>query len=417
MTTLLLLLVALENPGFDNGLKGWIKANGAMRGSRGTAAAVAAAVVTADGGAARFVARTGDRRWPMLSQTVACAPGQRVLLTVRMKSDNVRHENDQYRNANAAVFFEGARGQRLGAAMTPLVFGTRDWIDLHCHALAPKGTKRARIVLILSMTGTLRFDDVRVEVARNTDAFACRALRLHFDRTYPFLDVRKPGKGGLEPMLRALGDLHVWIRTPRGEVPRGPRPRAPQNWNVATDRARLTKITLRTRRPSRRLDRHDRLHPRRELSCTGIRRTARKAASGPRGAARDPRRAAQRRRQRNARTPHRGAADRQADRLRQEPGARPDAPGLWVLAGSESRAHRHTACAARPPHLRAAGTAHCQLRRGIRDDDARARRCHYGRVADTGCPRSRRGKRRRSRPRAPDSPGPLTSLNSLDGHG
>jgi len=237
MTLLVVLLLALDNPGFDEGLAGWTRADGAVRDPAGPSAEV---VVEDD--AARFTAASEDRRWPMLAQVVDCAPGLRVLLTVRARCENLRHEKGQYRNANAAVFFEGAGGRRLGVATTPRMRGDRDWIDLHAHALAPPGTQRARIVLFSSVTGRLWFDDVRLRIAPNTEAFALEALRLHLDRTYPFLDFRKPGEGGLLPTLRALGDLHVWLRTPAGVVPTT-RPRGRRDRNEKADRARLTRVT------------------------------------------------------------------------------------------------------------------------------------------------------------------------------
>jgi hypothetical protein len=247
MRIVLLLLGQLVNPSFDEGLEGWQLETGAQRGD-GPAAAM-----EVDGGELRFVSDAATRRWPMAVQTVDCPAGSRVLFTVAGRCRGLRREEPQYENANAIVIFLDAGGRRLGIAGSAMLRGDRERVDLFVHALAPAGTARAKVGFFSSMSGTAWFDDARLGISPPDDrAAAAAALRLHFDRTYPYLDLHgAPGGLGdgdlasaLRDMLAPLGDLHVWIETPAGPVytvmgnPNRP------NWDAKAIRAKLTEVVL-----------------------------------------------------------------------------------------------------------------------------------------------------------------------------
>ncbi len=249
MRLLFLLLGQLANPSFEEGLKGWEMESGAQQGD-GPAAAVE--VVQ---GELRFTSDSAARRWPMATQTVDCPEGSRVQFTVAGRCRGLRREGAQFENANAVVIFLGAGGGRLGIVGSPVLRGDRDRVDLHIHAFAPPGNARAKVAVFSSMSGTAWFDDARLEIAPADDrAAAAEALRRHFDRTYPYLDLHgAPGALGegeigraLREMLAPLKDPHVWIETPKGPVHTVEGNANPPNWNGKALRARLTEVPFRS---------------------------------------------------------------------------------------------------------------------------------------------------------------------------
>ncbi len=249
MRLLFLLLGQLANPSFEEGLKGWELESGAQQGD-GPAAAVEVV-----GGELRFTSDSAARRWPMATQMVDCPEGSRVRFTVAGRCRGLRREGAQFENANAVVIFLGSGGGRLGIVGSPVLRGDRDRVDLHIHTFAPPATARAKVAVFSSMSGTAWFDDARLEIAPAEDrAPAAEALRLHFDRTYPYLDLHgAPGALGegeigraLKEMLAPLKDLHVWIETPKGPVYTVEGNPNPPNWNGKAIHARLTEVLFRS---------------------------------------------------------------------------------------------------------------------------------------------------------------------------
>ncbi len=247
MRLLLLLLGQLANPSFEEGTKGWTFETGAQTGE-GPAAAV-----DVDGGEIRFTSDAATRLWPMASQTVDCPAGSRVVFTVAGRCKGLRREGSQYGNANAVVILLDAAGKRLGILGSAVLRDDRERVDLFVHALAPPGTAKAKVGFFSSMSGTAWFDDARLTVAPFEDrAAAADALRLHLDRTYPYLDEHgRPGDLGdgdigaaLKGMLAPMKDLHVWIETPKGPLYTVEGNPSPPNWNARSIRGRLTEVLL-----------------------------------------------------------------------------------------------------------------------------------------------------------------------------
>ncbi len=245
MRLVFLLLSQLANPSFEEGLEGWQLETGAQTGD-GPAAAV-----EIDDHALRFTSDAATRRWPMAAQTVDCKGGSRVRFTVAGRCRGLRREGAQFENANAVVIFLDAGGKRLGIAGSPVLRGDRERIDLCVHAFAPLGTARAKVACFSSMSGTAWFDDARLSVTAADDrAAAFEALRFHFDRTYPYLDLYgapgEPGDGeipvALRAMLAPLKDLHVWFETPLGPVYTVEGNPNPPNWDGKALRARVKEI-------------------------------------------------------------------------------------------------------------------------------------------------------------------------------
>jgi len=254
MVLLLLLLAApLENAGFD-ALDGWEISVGATHGgnTRPSTVRIEDGRLLLQGDA-----RTGT--WRMVLQRVAVKPGDRVLFQVAAGCKGLRREGNQYRNANALLLFEDEKGRRTGLFGSPVLYGDRDRVDLHVHALAPKGSVTVRVGVFASMSGTTWFDDARLQIThtlpldREARGAAVEALRLHLDRTYPFFGL--PGKPkeltcdvdeknfvfALQNMLAPLDDVHLWIDTPLGRLATSTPRTDVRNWNLDALRKRVDK--------------------------------------------------------------------------------------------------------------------------------------------------------------------------------
>jgi hypothetical protein len=140
--------------------------------------------------------------------------------------------------------------------------GDREWVDLFLHALAPPKAVKVKAGLFSSLSGTVWFDDVRLQITpteprdERARAAAFEALRWHLDRTYPHFGVRgMPGPANakredfvdaVQRMLAPLRDVHISVETPEGrDFIVIPNPHAP-NWNDAAIRKRLTATILDT---------------------------------------------------------------------------------------------------------------------------------------------------------------------------
>ncbi len=267
---------ALVNPSFEKGgypPAGWREITGARSGSGRKTASVTLDSTRARSGkyALRFQGDASTTVWPALVQEVPVKPGDRVILRVAAASGNIRREGRQFANADAFLFFLSQEGLILKRTTTEILTGTRPWVDLFAHALAPPGTVKVRVGLILTMSGTLWFDDLRLTIAHTSPfdeaarAAAFSALQTRIERTWPFFGF--PGKpAGPEEVfgpfrkkalaaptpaafvmvcrkaLARLHDLHTWIMTPRGPMGTVPMATYPRNWNLQAIRSSLEKV-------------------------------------------------------------------------------------------------------------------------------------------------------------------------------
>ena len=244
----LVLAAPLENASFES-LDGWEIGVGAHHGGNQRPS-----LVKIDDGKLHMAGDARTDPWRMVLQRVPVKPNHRVLFRVAARCENLRREGNQYQNANALLIFEDAAGKRLGLHTSAVLGGTRDWIDLHVHALAPKGAASVRVGVFSSMTGSAWFDNARLAITHTTPldkasrAAAVDALRVHLDRTYPFFGLDGKPKsapdlkcdidssnfiGAVQSMLAQLHDVHVWIRSPLGLMPTVPPKEHPRHWNQA----------------------------------------------------------------------------------------------------------------------------------------------------------------------------------------
>jgi hypothetical protein len=267
---ILLLLAAARawagpsNPSFEVGLEGWRLEIGAHRANEGpvSQASVDHEVKKHGELSLRLHSDAQTLRWQMATQEFACRPGDRIVFLVAARCRKLRREANQYVNANSILIFYGPGRKRLGIVGGPVLRGDREWIDLFLHAIAPPKTVKVKAGFISTMSGTVWFDDVRIEITpthprdRRARAAGLEALRWHLERTYPHFGVR--GVLGLgnanredfvdaaQRMLAPLRDVHISVETPDGRnYVVVPNPHAP-NWNDAAIRKRLTKTILDT---------------------------------------------------------------------------------------------------------------------------------------------------------------------------
>ncbi len=272
---------ALANPSFEEGgfpPAHWKLIGGARNREKGPPAEVVPDSRKARSGrrSIRIRGNASTASWPALVQDVPVEPGDRVVLRAAASCKEIRREGNQFVNAGAFLFFLSPEGRVLKRAATEVLSGTRPWVDLFAHALAPPGAARVRVGLVLTMSGTLWVDDLRLEVTHTTPfdararAAAYRALWTHLGRTWPFFGLPgKPSGPGevfrpylakalsaptpgsfLEVCRRALAglkDLHTWIRTPRGVRGTVPMATFPRNWNLQAIRASLERVFLEER--------------------------------------------------------------------------------------------------------------------------------------------------------------------------
>ena len=137
----------LANRGFDDGLAGWQMNPGAAR---------IEAVRIADRSAARIVVPDGAAvGFPCLYQEIPAGPGDLLQAGVEASRKNVREGYGAY----AAIEFYDAEAKRLSATSSNAAPFEGQWTELKVRALAPPGTVKARLCLLLNGRGEARFDN------------------------------------------------------------------------------------------------------------------------------------------------------------------------------------------------------------------------------------------------------------------
>jgi hypothetical protein len=265
----------LANPSFEeagDAPEGWGTSIGAQNGDGPDSSIAVDRTVASQGTASLRLSGDADTRgWRMVEQDVNVLPSERVTLRVAARCRGVAPEGKQFANANAVLMFHTETGERRALIGSPVLRGDREWTELVIDAIAPADAKRARVGFLLSMTGTLWFDDVRLERGptsageRAGRQRAFDALAGHLRRTYPFFGMagRPPADelfarhrdrcigakdeveflNAVHAMLADLNDVHVNVETARRRLPTAqPNPR-PQNWNALAIAAQFTERT------------------------------------------------------------------------------------------------------------------------------------------------------------------------------
>lgn len=269
---------SLVNPSFEAGTDvpdGWRTSIGAQTGPGPESAIAVDRTIAKDGGASLRLSGDGTtQRWRTVEQDLDVLPSERVTLRVAARCRGVASQGKQYQNANAVLSFHTATGERRALLGSPVLRGDREWTELAIDAIAPADAKSVRVGMLLSMTGTLWFDDVRVERGPATAADeagrarAFAALEGHLRRTYPFFGMagrptadelfgkfRAPCVAAKDEaafldevhvMLCALNDVHVRVDIRKAGATRLPTGGWTKNWNSRGIQSALTEETARS---------------------------------------------------------------------------------------------------------------------------------------------------------------------------
>jgi hypothetical protein len=94
---------------------------------------------------------------------LAVRPGGTLRVSVHVKTDNVRREGLQQQVCGLYVLFLDRSGAELSRGETDSAVGTMDWTPLSGEFVAPPGTARAVVGILLGMSGTAWFDDLKIQ--------------------------------------------------------------------------------------------------------------------------------------------------------------------------------------------------------------------------------------------------------------
>lgn len=118
-----------------------------------------------DGSASlRINSDASTRHWDMVTQVVPVPGGTPVILRGNVKARRVVRERDQDRRFFMGLQFLDGAGSVVGENILPIDSGDMDWRDYALHARAPDGATAARLVLVCTMSGTVWFDGLTLEV-------------------------------------------------------------------------------------------------------------------------------------------------------------------------------------------------------------------------------------------------------------
>jgi hypothetical protein len=163
----------IANPGFEETSGAWLLPGWTLvRASAipGTDGAVLASVkrdaqVAHEGKASLRVENGPETTGPIAVEQgpLAVRAGGTVRVSAHVKTENVRREGLQQKVCGLYVLFLGKSGTVLSRAETDSAVGTLDWTALSGEFVAPPGTARAVLGILLGMSGTAWFDDLKIQ--------------------------------------------------------------------------------------------------------------------------------------------------------------------------------------------------------------------------------------------------------------
>jgi hypothetical protein len=163
----------LLNPGFEQAGEGWMIKRwslvraGDLPGSSGVSLArVARDTGVAHGGEASLRIRMEPSTTGLVAVEqgpLAVRAGGTVRVSAHVKADNLRREGPQQEVCGLYVLFLDRSGAVLSRGETDSAVGTLDWTQLSGEFVAPAGTVQATLGVLLAMSGTAWFDDLKFE--------------------------------------------------------------------------------------------------------------------------------------------------------------------------------------------------------------------------------------------------------------
>ncbi|MFQ5669171.1 MAG: DUF4932 domain-containing protein [Acidobacteriota bacterium] len=95
---------------------------------------------------------------------LAVRAGGTARISCWVKTDNVKREGLQQKVCGLYLLFLNDRDEIISRAETDSAVGTLDWTSLSGEFVAPDGTARARVGILLGMSGTAWFDDLEMKL-------------------------------------------------------------------------------------------------------------------------------------------------------------------------------------------------------------------------------------------------------------
>jgi hypothetical protein len=163
----------IANPGFEKASGAWLLADWSLVRAgeiQGTEGAVLASVDrdsrVAHEGTASLRVEVGPETTGLIAVEqgpLAVRAGGTLRVSAHVKTDNVRREGLQQKVCGLYVLFLGKGGTVLSRAETDSAVGTLDWTELSGEFVAPPGTARAVVGILMGMSGTAWFDDLKIQ--------------------------------------------------------------------------------------------------------------------------------------------------------------------------------------------------------------------------------------------------------------
>ena len=143
----------------------WKKYEGATNGDGGTDSIIEVDLELGASDSTRSLRLSGDAgtmRWWSVGPELKAKAGELWRLSAKVKADDVRREEPQFANLTALLVFLDRKGEAISRRFGSAGEGSFDWKEISAEGVSPKGTKKVRAHLFLSMSGTAWFDDVEL---------------------------------------------------------------------------------------------------------------------------------------------------------------------------------------------------------------------------------------------------------------
>jgi hypothetical protein len=93
---------------------------------------------------------------------LAVRAGGTIRISTWLKTRDVERQGLQQKVCGLYVLFQDRSGEVLSRGETDSAVGTLDWTELSGEFVAPPGTTRLTVGILLGMSGTAWFDDLKL---------------------------------------------------------------------------------------------------------------------------------------------------------------------------------------------------------------------------------------------------------------
>ncbi len=176
-------------------------------------------------------------RWRLLGQRVAIEPGSVYRLRFEARASGLKREERQWNSCYVGVSLHDADGRRLGIQVVDVAESSA-LAPGELTVRAPAGASAAEVAIFISKTGRLEVASVELARLEPRDSFATLVAAMdrhysyfphrgvdwdalvarHRETLEPLAADRDAFLAALVPMLAELGDAHIWIERPDGQL-------------------------------------------------------------------------------------------------------------------------------------------------------------------------------------------------------